>query len=167
MRLYVRVFIPILAFTVAGVEASKALGASRSTYEALALVFFFGSAVVLFIPELRRDTRLKAATKAARLDAERRRAEQLHAEQQDEQRRRAEYLQQRAEQLRAGPQRKRPSRDMRRTVYHRDGGRCVYCGSTFDLQYDHIVPVVRGGGTSVENLQLLCGECNQRKGKGF
>jgi len=53
--------------------------------------------------------------------------------------------------------------DVRRAVFERDGGRCVECGSNFDLQYDHVLPVAHGGATTVENLQLLCAECNRRK----
>ncbi|HEY7293524.1 MAG TPA: HNH endonuclease signature motif containing protein [Dehalococcoidia bacterium] len=53
--------------------------------------------------------------------------------------------------------------ELRRAVFERDGGRCVECGSTFDLQYDHVLPVARGGATTLENLQILCAECNRRK----
>lgn len=53
--------------------------------------------------------------------------------------------------------------DLRRSVFERDGGRCVECGSNFDLQYDHVLPVAHGGATTVENLQLLCADCNRRK----
>jgi hypothetical protein len=53
--------------------------------------------------------------------------------------------------------------DVRRAVFERDGGRCVECGATFDLQYDHVLPVALGGATTVENLQLLCADCNRRK----
>ena len=46
----------------------------------------------------------------------------------------------------------------------RDQGRCVECGADEDLQYDHKVPWSRGGSSTVNNIQLLCGSCNRRKG---
>lgn len=55
-------------------------------------------------------------------------------------------------------------RDVRLAVWERDGGRCTECGTDFDLQYDHVIPVALGGATTAENLQLLCGPCNRRKG---
>lgn len=62
-------------------------------------------------------------------------------------------------------QRREPvPRAVRLAVFQRDGGCCVECGSNFDIQYDHIIPLAMGGATTVENLQILCADCNRRKG---
>jgi HNH endonuclease len=52
-------------------------------------------------------------------------------------------------------------------VWQRDGGKCVICGGTNKLHFDHIVPYSKGG-TSVdaENIQLLCAHHNLAKGAG-
>jgi len=52
---------------------------------------------------------------------------------------------------------------VRNEVWRRDGGCCVQCGSKANLQYDHIIPVSRGGATTAKNLQLLCEPCNRAK----
>ena len=52
-------------------------------------------------------------------------------------------------------------------VYTRDGFRCQYCGEKKemrDLNYDHVVPRVRGGHTVWENIVTSCYVCNDRKG---
>jgi 5-methylcytosine-specific restriction endonuclease McrA len=54
--------------------------------------------------------------------------------------------------------------DVRVHVWGRDEGRCVGCGADEDLQFDHIIPVAKGGASSAANLQLLCGDCNRQKG---
>ena len=49
-------------------------------------------------------------------------------------------------------------------VYARDKGKCVKCGSTKNLHYDHILPFSKGGSsTTPDNIQLLCASCNLRK----
>ena len=52
-------------------------------------------------------------------------------------------------------------------VFERDGGQCVKCGSTRDLQYDHVIPYSHGGSNTAANIQLLCGDCNRAKSNGF
>ncbi len=53
---------------------------------------------------------------------------------------------------------------VRHEVWQRDGGRCAQCGSRERLEFDHIVPVSRGGSSTVRNLELLCEPCNRAKG---
>jgi hypothetical protein len=48
-------------------------------------------------------------------------------------------------------------------VFNRDEGKCVSCGSKENLQFDHIIPVAKGGSSSDENVQLLCQQCNLKK----
>ncbi len=53
---------------------------------------------------------------------------------------------------------------IRLEVLERDGYRCKKCGSPSYLELDHIIPRRRGGATSAKNLQVLCRECNRKKG---
>ncbi|MFC4452717.1 HNH endonuclease [Deinococcus sonorensis] len=50
-------------------------------------------------------------------------------------------------------------------VYQRDGGRCVVCGSTVNLHFDHVLPYAKGGSSdTAANVQLLCATHNLAKG---
>lgn len=49
-------------------------------------------------------------------------------------------------------------------VWARDGGRCVTCGATDELHFDHVVPFSKGGTSlKAENIQLLCARHNLSK----
>ena len=53
-------------------------------------------------------------------------------------------------------------------VATRDGGKCRWCGSAYELQYDHVVPYSHGGSSDdVSNIQLLCGRCNRLKSNRY
>jgi hypothetical protein len=53
------------------------------------------------------------------------------------------------------------SAHVKRKVYERDK-QCVNCGSKRNLNFDHRKPFAFGGTSSVENIRLLCFQCNQR-----
>ena len=55
---------------------------------------------------------------------------------------------------------------MKQKAYERQAGICLVCEREFDIsemQADHIDPWSKGGKTSEENCQMLCGPCNRRK----
>ena len=54
--------------------------------------------------------------------------------------------------------------DVKLLVWQRDGGKCVQCGSQSNLEYDHVIPVAKGGSNTARNIQLLCESCNRAKG---
>lgn len=39
-------------------------------------------------------------------------------------------------------------------------GVCQNCGSSENLEFDHIIPVARGGEDHISNMQILCKKCN-------
>ncbi len=43
------------------------------------------------------------------------------------------------------------------------GNECMRCGSTTNLQLEHIVPVSKGGLHDMSNFQILCKSCNCSK----
>jgi hypothetical protein len=49
-------------------------------------------------------------------------------------------------------------------VWKRDRGKCVICGSSENLHFDHDVPFSKGGSSiTVKNVRLLCARHNLRK----
>ena len=58
--------------------------------------------------------------------------------------------------------------EVQKEVYERDRGKCVKCGSTENLHFDHILPFSKGGSSKVaKNIQLLCARHNLKKGAKF
>ena len=52
-------------------------------------------------------------------------------------------------------------------VWEMQQHKCAVCGNEFDIalmEGDHITPWKDGGRTTIENCQMLCRECNRRKG---
>ena len=52
-------------------------------------------------------------------------------------------------------------------VWEQQGHKCTLCGKEFDIEFmeaDHITSWCDGGRTVLENCQVLCRECNRRKG---
>jgi hypothetical protein len=57
--------------------------------------------------------------------------------------------------------------DIKLAVWERQSHICPICGKEFDFEFmegDHITPWREGGRTVTENCQMLCRECNRRKG---
>lgn len=62
-----------------------------------------------------------------------------------------------------------------REIYLRDGGACVYCGDavktsfneSWPAGFDHVIPFVKGGRHTAENLVTCCRRCNARKNDTF
>jgi hypothetical protein len=54
-------------------------------------------------------------------------------------------------------------------VLKRDNYTCTKCGASpssdhrVESEVDHVIPIARGGGNAIENLQTLCKKCNQGK----
>jgi len=86
------------------------------------------------------------------IDKERRKFERLKNKFTDGENKKLEY------------ERKRIPEAVRINVWRRDQGKCARCGSRENLEYDHIVPVSKGGSNTERNIELLCQNCNRSKG---
>lgn len=54
--------------------------------------------------------------------------------------------------------------EVKRTVWERDGGRCVRCGANDEIHFDHILPWSKGGTSiTADNVQILCARHNLEK----
>lgn len=55
-------------------------------------------------------------------------------------------------------------RRLKSLVIEKFGRLCRFCGTASNIEFDHIIPISRGGETTISNLQPLCKPCNLRKG---
>lgn len=52
------------------------------------------------------------------------------------------------------------SAEFRKILQYAIREECVNCGSTTDIEYHHIVPLIRGGTNKITNIVPLCVECH-------
>jgi len=84
----------------------------------------------------------------------------------DKERRHFERLKSKYESVQVGDDltsRSRIPENVRIEVWRRDGGKCARCGSRERLEYDHIIPISKGGSDTARNIELLCEKCNREK----
>ena len=84
----------------------------------------------------------------------------------DKERRKFERLKRKldlTQQVDKAPKRETIPEEVRIAVWRRDEGKCSRCGNRKNLEYDHIIPISKGGSNTVRNIELLCEECNRRK----
>jgi len=54
--------------------------------------------------------------------------------------------------------------EIKKEVWKRDKGKCVICGATTNLHFDHDLPFSKGGTSlTVKNVRLLCIKHNLEK----
>jgi hypothetical protein len=54
--------------------------------------------------------------------------------------------------------------EVKKIVWGRDGGKCVLCGATNELHFDHDLPYSKGGTSiSAYNVRILCARHNLKK----
>ena len=90
----------------------------------------------------------------------------LISELEDKERQKFERLKRKfslSQEIEETPRREAIPEAVRIAVWRRDERKCAKCGSRKNLEYDHIIPVSKGGGNTVRNIELLCEECNRKK----
>jgi 5-methylcytosine-specific restriction endonuclease McrA len=54
--------------------------------------------------------------------------------------------------------------EVKKEVWKRDNEKCVLCGETKNLHFDHDLPFSKGGTSLIaKNIRLLCVRCNLAK----
>jgi 5-methylcytosine-specific restriction endonuclease McrA len=111
------------------------------------------------LPEENQDSRLAAYTDAARADSI-----------QDLQYRHEELLNEfisHMPDLKLKDKTRNFTEEQRRAIFWKQKGTCQICGRVCrenEFHADHVLPWSKGNPTSLENGQVLCTECNLKKG---
>lgn len=50
-----------------------------------------------------------------------------------------------------------------KNILNKYNNSCAFCGSTKNIEQDHIIPLSKGGLHNINNIQPLCRSCNARK----
>ena len=48
-------------------------------------------------------------------------------------------------------------------LLHSYGCRCAKCGGKDNIEVDHVIPLIKGGQNTIDNIQPLCRSCNAQK----
>lgn len=56
--------------------------------------------------------------------------------------------------------------EVKQYVWQRDKGQCAKCASQENIEFDHIIPISKGGSNTARNIQILCQDCNRSKSNG-
>jgi 5-methylcytosine-specific restriction endonuclease McrA len=55
-------------------------------------------------------------------------------------------------------------------VVRRDNHTCQHCGKQLkddEVEFDHIIPIVKGGSSEEHNIRLTCFDCNRDKSDDY
>lgn len=55
-------------------------------------------------------------------------------------------------------------KSIKKAIFSSRENKCAKCGTTDNLTLDHIDPLRKSGNNNLDNFQILCMECNRKKG---
>lgn len=58
-----------------------------------------------------------------------------------------------------------PSQQVKDVVWNRDNGQCTGCGSSENIELYHVIPLSKGGSSTIRNTRLMCQACIKQKSK--
>ena len=58
------------------------------------------------------------------------------------------------------------SDEVKQYVWQKDKGQCAKCSIQENIEFDHVIPISKGGSNTARNIQILCQDCNRSKNDG-